>query len=147
MATVINDPVFGKITYQHRWYKTEDIVLFGKHWNITIAAQAYTGQSILQIQRDCYKGFIQHQQEITERIAQELINYININCETLAESWIGARKVQSPLELAEIVQPKTLLFKRDSSVILLLECKWDVEEGLAVQICPDYEIGPQDLFL
>ena len=57
MATVINDPVFGKITYQHRWYKTEDIVLFGKRWNITIAAQAYTGQSILQIQRDCYKGY------------------------------------------------------------------------------------------
>ena len=39
MATVINDPVFGKMTYQYRWYKTEDIVLFGKHWDITIAAQ------------------------------------------------------------------------------------------------------------
>ena len=57
MATVINDPVFGKMTYQYRWYKTEDIVLFGKHWDITIAAQAYTGQSILQIQRENYKGY------------------------------------------------------------------------------------------
>ena len=73
MATVINDPVFGKMTYQYRWYKTEDIVLFGKHWDITIAAQAYTGQSILQIQRENYKWYTQHRDEVAEKITKALI--------------------------------------------------------------------------
>ena len=147
MATVINDPVFGKMTYQHRWYKTDDIVLFGKHWDITIAAQAYTGQSILQIQRENYKWYTQHRDEVAEKITKALIQYININCEALADAWVGARKVNFPSELDGIVSPKTLLLSRNDSIVMLFECKWDVDHGLAVQIYPHYEIGPQDLFL
>lgn len=42
MEKVCVDDVFGKMTYNHRWYKIEEMEFFGKKWPVTIAAKAYS---------------------------------------------------------------------------------------------------------
>ena len=50
-------------------------------------------------------------------------------------------------DLAAIVKPRTLLFKQDGTALVLLDCPWDEEHGLAVQLIPEFAIGSQDVFL
>jgi hypothetical protein len=45
------------------------------------------------------------------------------------------------------VTPKTLLFKQDGTTLLLLECDWDIDNGVAVKLSPEVAVGGQDLFL
>lgn len=49
--------------------------------------------------------------------------------------------------LACMVTPRTLLFQRNGNVVLLLDCVWDAEHGIAVQLMPDVTVGSQDVFL
>jgi hypothetical protein len=144
-ATYI-DPVFGEMQYKHRWYKEEKIVLFDSDWMITVAAKAYSGKPITDQQRVSYKQFSDNYDEMADIIAKQIVEYINENCESLAAYWIGARTVSSAYELSQIVRPKTLLIKQDGTTMLLLDCPWE-EGGIAVQVLPDVQIGPQDMFL
>lgn len=56
----------------------------------------------------------------------------------------GVNKI---IELAQMVTPKTLLFKQDGTTLMLLDCVWDEEGGIAVKLAPQVAIGPQDIFL
>lgn len=47
----------------------------------------------------------------------------------------------------KVVTPKTLLCQLDGSVVLLLDCLWDEEMGLGIQLYPHIEIADQDSFL
>ena len=49
--------------------------------------------------------------------------------------------------LENYVTPKTLLFQQDGTTLLLLECTWDIENGIAIKLLPEVAIGAQDLFL
>ena len=109
-ATYI-DPVFGEMQYKHRWYKEEKISLFASEWIITIAAKAYSGKPITDQQRASYERFNDHLSDMANIIANQLIEYINVNCDDLAMHWIGARTISSAHELAQIVKPKTFLIK------------------------------------
>lgn len=140
------DPVFGEMQYKHRWYKGERMAFFDRNWTITVAAKAYSGKPITDQQRESYKHFIDNHDEMAAVIAKQIVEYVNDNCESLAVYWVGARAVSSAYELSQIVRPKTLLIKQDGTTMLLLDCPWD-EGGIAVQVLPDVQIGPQDMFL
>ncbi|MBD5472523.1 MAG: hypothetical protein HDR20_06395 [Lachnospiraceae bacterium] len=142
-----NDAVFGEMTYRHRWYKEQEISIFGQTWNITVAAKAYSGKAITNEQQDSYVKFMENERKYIEVIENELKNYVNNNLRELAEYWATARYVDSKEDLAQMVTPKTLLFKQDGTVVLLLDCVWDVESGVGVKIIPEVSIGVQDLFL
>ena len=144
-ATYI-DPVFGEMQYKHRWYKEASLSLFGCEWNITVAAKAYTGKPITDQQRASYQQFNDHLSEMTDIISNQIVDYINDNCEEFAQYWIGARTITHVHELAQIVKPKILLIKQDGTTLLMLDCPWD-EHGVAVQVIPDAQIGSQDMFL
>lgn len=144
-ATYI-DSVFGEMQYKHRWYKETSLFLFDNEWNITVAAKAYTGKPITDQQKASYQYFNDHLSEMTDIITNQLIAYINDNCEEFAQYWLGARTVSNGYELAQIVKPKTLLIKQDGTTLLMLDCPWD-EHGVAVQVIPDVQVGSQDMFL
>lgn len=142
-----NDAVFGEMTYKHRWYKKQEISIFGQKCDITVAAKAYSGKAITKEQRDSYSEFIQNEDRYIEIIERELKDYVNSNLHELAEYWISARRVESKEELSQMVIPKTLLFKQDGTTVLLLDCVWNVENGVGVKIMPEVLTGVQDLFL
>jgi hypothetical protein len=135
------------MTYKHRWFKKETVDLFGKKWDLTIAAKSYSGKPITDEQRNSYTDFLTKAKEYDTQTAELIMQYINDNCEEFSLTWFGARKVSSQIELSEIVVPKTILFKPDGTTLILLDCPWDEEHGLAVQLTPEYAVGSQDLFL
>ena len=55
--------------------------------------------------------------------------------------------ITSSSDLANITIPKTFLFKQNGDFLVLFDCVWDIEHGLAVQVFPEYKIGTQDCFL
>lgn len=147
METTVTDSIFGEMTYRHRWYKKDEIILFGRQWDILITAKAYSEKPITKEQRNSYQEYLNNKKEIAEMIEEQIKNYVNSNLYDLASDWIGARRVNYAKELAQMVIPKNFLFKQDGTAILLLDCIWDVESGIAVKVLPDIAIGNQDLFL
>ena len=147
MEVTCNDAVFGEMSYKHRWYKQDKISLFGTEWAISTVAKAYSGKPITDQQRDSYNRFTKQATTIAAHAAALIIEYINSNCEELSLTWAGARMVNRAEDLPGIVQPTSLLFKQDGTTLILFNCAWDEEHGLAVQVFPDYEIGCQDVFL
>ena len=65
----------------------------------------------------------------------------------ISEFWPKARVIEDDKDLPQVVTPKTLLIKQDGTVILLLECEWNEEDGIAVELIPELSAGSQDLFL
>lgn len=142
-----NDIVFGEMTYKHRWYKEQDIKIFGRVWNITVAAKAYTGKPITKEQQDSYSNFKENEDKYITTIENELKTYVNNNFQEFVEYWDSAKSVENKEDLSQMVTPKTFLFKQDGTVVLLLDCVWDVENGIGVKILPEVSVGIQDLFL
>lgn len=142
-----NDIVFGEMCYKHRWYKKQYINIFGKEWEIMIAAKAYSGETITENQRKSYLLFMENEREYINVIGEELKSYVNDNFHELAAYWMGAKGVECVEDLSQMVTPKTLLFEQDGSVIMFLDCVWDVENGVGVEVMPKVVTGVQDLFL
>ena len=135
------------MTYKHRWIKSEAETFFGKEYTLQIVAKAYSGKSITDEQRETYKKYLEEKEQFKEILSNELMCYINDNIQELAEHWGAARRVDKIEDLSAVVTPKTLLIKQDGSMLFLLECAWDIENGIAVKIYPTIAIGSQDLFL
>lgn len=130
METKVNDAVFGSMTYKHLWEKREALSLFGKENEITVAARAYSGKPITDAQRKSYKAFIDDKASYLGKIEAALREY-------------AAGKG----DVASMVKPKTLVFMTDGTAVLLLDCTWDEEHGVGVQLMPDIKVGSQDIFL
>ena len=147
METSCNDVVFGSMQYKHRWFKKQIISIFGKEWEVTVAAKAYSGKPITKEQQGAYREFSENEKVELAMVEKIILSYVNNNVKELSTEWVGARKINYSAELAQIVTPKTILFKQDGTTLMLLECAWDIEAGLAVKLYPEVGIGSQDLFL
>lgn len=135
-----NDPVFGEMIYKHRWQKSETINMFGKNFDIVIAAKAYSEKPITKEQQDSYKNFKKNELKILNEVSLKITEYINSNKEDILIN-------DTKLELSKLLTPKTLLFKQEGDAILLFDCVWDIEHGIGVNITSNFEIGSQDIFL
>lgn len=147
MINTCIDVVFGQMTYKHRWFKQQNICLFGKKWNIMVSAMAYSGEPITEEERLAYKQFMDHVLDNTTLIEKEIKMYINNNLEKLSEYWLDAKSIENFSDLVSIVTPRSLVFKQDGTTLIMLDCVWDEEHGIAVKIYPTIEVGPQYCFL
>ena len=143
----INNSVFGLMEYDFQWEKTGKISIFKKEYDITISAEAYSEENISKEQEESYLKFKENEKFYIETIENKLKEYINENLEDLATYWVGARKIINPSDLTKVVEPKSILFQQDGSIIFLAECEWDIENGIAVKLYPEVEVGPQDIFI
>jgi len=124
-----------------------DNKVFGKEYNITIIAEAFPGEEISKEQEESYLKFKENEKSYIETIENELKKYVNENLEDLATYWVGARKIINITDLAKVVEPKSILFQQDGTIVFLAECEWDIENGIAVKLYPEVEVGPQDIFI
>lgn len=147
MEIKCNDPIFGEMFYKHGWFKNQSIFIFGKNWDIKISAKAFSQKPINETEQNAYKNFMENETKFIEIAEIQLKDYVNNNLHELSEYWIGARRVKDITELAQMVTPKSLLFKQDGSVIMLLDCVWDVENGIGIKLIPDISVASQDIFL
>ena len=143
----VNNSVFGLMEYDFQWEKTEKISIFKKEYDIIISAEAYSEENISKKQEESYLKFKENEKFYMETIENKLKEYINENLEDLATYWIGARKIVNSSDLTKVVEPKSILFQQDGTILFLAECEWDIENGIAVKLYPEVEVGPQDIFI
>lgn len=143
----VNNSVFGLMEYDFQWEKIEKVSIFKKEYDITISAEAYSEENISKKQEESYLKFKENKKSYIETIEDKLKEYINENLEDLATYWVGARKIINITDLAKVVEPKSILFQQDGTILFLAECEWDIENGIAVKLYPEVEVGPQDVFI
>lgn len=131
---MINDPIFGEMSYKHRWFKEEQLELWGQVYTVKIVAKAYKEKPITSEQQESYKRFVSNLAVISEETKHQLTTYMQ-QC------------LPSEHDIHKSVVPKTVLFKQDGETIILCECTWDYEHGIGIRIFPEYEVGPQEIFL
>lgn len=144
---VVNNSVFGLMEYDFQWEKIEKVSIFKKEYDITISAEAYSEENISKKQEESYLKFKENEKSYIGTIENKLKEYINENLEDLATYWVGARKIINITDLAKVVEPKSILFQQDGTILFLAECEWDIENGIAVKLYPEVEVGPQDVFI
>ncbi|WP_336161351.1 DUF6985 domain-containing protein [Fusobacterium polymorphum] len=143
----VNNSVFGLMEYDFQWEKIEKVSIFKKEYDITISAEAYSEENISKKQEESYLKFKENEKSYIGTIENKLKEYINENLEDLATYWVGARKIINIIDLAKVVEPKSILFQQDGTIVFLAECEWDIENGIAVKLYPEVEVGPQDVFI
>ena len=144
---VVNNSVFGLMEYDFQWEKIEKVSIFKKEYDITISAEAYSEENISKKQEESYLKFKENEKSYIGTIENKLKEYINENLEDLATYWVGARKIVNSSDLTKVVEPKSILFQQDGTILFLAECEWDIENGIAVKLYPEIEVGPQDIFI
>ena len=144
---ICDNKVFGIMKYDYEWEKVDEIKLFEKEYNITIIAEAFPDEDISKEQEESYLKFKKNEKSYIETIENKLKEYINENLEDLATYWVGARKIINITDLPKVVEPKSILFQQDGTILFLAECEWDIENGIAVKLYPEVEVGPQDIFI
>ena len=143
----VNNSVFGLMEYDFQWEKIEKVSIFKKEYDITISAESYSEENISKKQEESYLKFKENEKSYIGTIENKLKEYINENLEDLATYWVGARKIINITDLAKVVEPKSILFQQDGTILFLAECEWDIENGIAVKLYPEVEVGPQDIFI
>ena len=143
----INNMVFGLMQYDYQWEKFERINIFKKEYDISIIVEAFPDEDISKEQEESYLKFKENEKIYIETIENHLKEYINENLEDLASYWVGARKIINIPDLAKVIEPKSILFQQDGTILFLAECEWDIENGIAVKLYPEVEVGPQDIFI
>lgn len=144
---ICDNKVFGIMKYDYEWEKVDEIKLFKKEYNITVIAEAFPDEDISKEQEESYLKFKKNEKSYIETIENKLKEYINENLEDLATYWVGARKIINITDLAKVVEPKSILFQQDGTIVFLAECEWDMENGIAVKLYPEVEVGSQDIFV
>ncbi|WP_339006116.1 DUF6985 domain-containing protein [Fusobacterium animalis] len=144
---ICDNKVFGIMKYDYEWEKVDQIKLFEKEYNITIIAEAFPDEDISKEQEESYLKFKENEKSYIETIENKLKEYVNKNLEDLATYWVGARKIINITDLAKVVEPKSILFQQDGTIVFLAECEWDIENGIAVKLYPKVEVGSQDVFI
>lgn len=143
MAEIVKDQVFGEMEYKHRWVKKELITLLGNDNNVSIVAAAYTGDSIIDNQREAYKYFKQHINEINNELPHIIKKYVECHKDEIEEHY----KLESVDKAIHLVKPTSILFTRDGKAIIMCNVAWDEENGIGIEVFPKFEIDLQDAYI
>lgn len=133
---IINDNVFGEMRYEYSWEKDEKLTAFGSEKTIKIVAEAYTGQGILDIQRDNYKKYKEQLNCVLPKIPGILLKYYQDNYDIIASyidipEKINKENINEQL-IVKLVRIKTLYFARNGRYGWLCDCAWDEENGISI---------------
>ena len=139
MDEKVTDSVFGEMTYKHSWSRMQMVDWWGT-CNVKITAHAYTGQEIIEKQRNAYLDYQKNIKRLLVDATSRLIEYNN-----------SSYNLNSPIsqnELLVVLHPKTVLFHRDGSWGVLFDSDWDTENGIGIfKENGVVKVGTQDEFL
>lgn len=144
MADSINDVVFGNMEYKHRWIKKEEVFLLGRDRRLNIVAAAYSGELICDEQRESYKNFKKDCEKISERIPGLIAEYVESHRKEIKEHYDSLGKTDEAIKL---VTPTSILFTRDGKAVIMCNVSWDEENGIGIEVIPEYMVDVQDAFL
>jgi hypothetical protein len=117
------------MSYNYSWEKCEEFTLLDKCYRITVTAVAYSDETITDEQRKGYVFFKENIGEISNKTDELIKKYITAN------------------NITGSFKPVSLLIEQNGNTVILFDCSWDLDNGLAVKVYPEYELGTQDDYL
>ncbi|HHO0758731.1 TPA: hypothetical protein ACRTM4_000992 [Aeromonas hydrophila] len=126
---IINNAIFGELTFNTGWKSKTVISLFGVDYDVVVKIKAYfEADGITTEQEIAIAGFAKNKLVQLDAIEQALNDYANGDS-------------------LNLFVPRVLLFNRDGSYALLLDDSRDVEDGIAVTIAPNISVISQNEYL
>ena len=138
----MNDIIFGELTYNGEWTKTEHLNLCGKDIDIKIIVSAYENEKPNISQQNAYQKLMTQSDEISKVTLEKLKEYMQENSYDIC-AYANVDKI--PDDVFELVAVTEILFMESGSVGSMCNAKWD-SHGIAI-LCKenDVEVGPQDI--
>lgn len=136
----VNDPIFGRMEYDHSWSKKQAVNWWGEQEVLVeITAQAYNGDDITDLQRESYVEYSGNINNLSLNSKEKLCDF--------AKRFYD--KEYSGTEITNILKPRTVLFHRDGTWGILFDSEFDIENGVALYKNKHGEtvVGTQDDFL
>lgn len=144
MSEKVKDSVFGEMEYKHRWIKKENINLLDKELSLNIIASAYTGDQICDAQREAYTAFKGKLDKVSRRMPGMIEEYVEIHKAEIAEHF---PEIGEPADAIKYVKPVSVMFARDGKTVIMCNVAWDEENGIGIEVAPEYKVDLQDAFL
>ena len=125
---MMNDKIFGEVSFDAGWNKDENISLWGKTNGILVTAVAYyESEAITEAQQSSYRSYNLNKSIMEKKIEQLLSNYMD--------------------EPEKHLTPRFLVFEKDGAYALMLDDDNDPDNGVAVQLAPVAKVTSQDAYL
>lgn len=138
----MNDIIFGEMTYNGGWSKSERLTLWGKEINVKIVVSAYENEKPNAAQQNAYKRLMTQSAEISKVTLEKLKEYMQENSYDIC-AYANVDKISD--DVFELVAVSEILFMESGSFGVMCNAKWD-SHGIAI-LCKenDVEVGPQDI--
>lgn len=148
---MIEDEVFGKLTFDYTWFRYEKIIFCGEEKDIVILVAGEEDGKFEEGQYEAYKMLKSKWINIQDEVLESILDYYRNQREEL-----GYDK-----ESGEITTIKDLLnyitlvgikiqyadIYGGRSIGLSFDCTWEDENGLGIRLCDEHviKVGYQDV--
>lgn len=156
----INDPDFGKLSYEYGWVGSFAYEIFEEMHKIRLFIPCDSDAPIEQKQRQAFRNFQSIKNNLSHQIEAAIYSYYNSVVgeyrDRLGNEFADkmAPILSQPSQIADLVTPTEIMLQQafdstDRIVGLLFDCTWEPELGLAVKIVNENieEVGIQDIVL
>lgn len=131
------EKILNNVVFNYGWRVDSDFILFGKNNSIKIIFDSYDENELINhIQKNCLNQLNEKESEYSNIVISLLKTYIEEN-----KISIETKNIENEINLTSI------LITQEGDVLFLFEVNWDIENGLCIKVIPEYDIGPQDVFL
>ena len=131
------EKILNNVVFNYGWRVDSDYILFGKNNSIKIIFDSYDENELINhIQKNCLNQLNEKESEYSNIVISLLKTYIVEN-----KISIETKNIENEINLTSI------LITQEGDVLFLFEVNWDIENGLCIKVLPEYDIGPQDVFL
>ena len=131
------EKILNNVVFNYLWRVDSDFILFGKNNSIKIIFDSYDENELINhIQKNCLNQLNEKESEYSNIVISLLKTYIVEN-----KISIETKNIENEINLTSI------LITQEGDVLFLFEVNWDIENGLCIKVIPEYDIGPQDVFL
>lgn len=131
------EKILNNVVFNYGWRVDSDFILFGKNNSIKIIFDSYDENELINhIQKNCLNQLNEKESEFSNIVISLLKTYIVEN-----KISIETKNIENEINLTSI------LITQEGDVLFLFEVNWDIENGLCIKVIPEYDIGPQDVFL
>jgi hypothetical protein len=131
------EKILNNVVFNYGWGVDSDFILFGKNNSIKIIFDSYDENELINhIQKNCLNQLNEKESEYSNIVISLLKTYIVEN-----KISIETKNIENEINLTSI------LITQEGDVLFLFEVNWDIENGLCIKVIPEYDIGPQDVFL
>ena len=135
------DSIFGDLYFQVTWKGKYEYVLFQQACVVELSVEGNEDEEIAETQRQAFINFNESKGILTNQIENMIYDYYQSQCQEYRNMFEEQADIYAPIihnksEMAQLVKLQSIYLplEEDRVVILLLDTKWDEEEGIGIKI-------------